>query len=108
MECAAGYQWIAGELRGDANAAAIWDSIKVEDYPTRETLAELAQSSEADLLAAIDGLTEEALEQKRQVFWGEESVRDLMWMGMIHTNYHVGQLNYVQTLWDDTEMHHAM
>ncbi|MBM3500757.1 MAG: DinB family protein [Armatimonadetes bacterium] len=107
VECAAGYQWLAAELRGEPNAAAVWESLKPEDYPTREALTELVQASETGFLASIGGLSEADLEQKRQVFWGEETVRDLMWMGMIHTNYHVGQLNYIQTLWGDTEMHHA-
>ena len=49
--------------------------------------------------------TEEQLEGKRKVFWGEESVRDLMWMGMVHTGYHVGQLNYIQTLLGDLDLH---
>jgi len=108
VECAAGYKWLGAELRGEAGAAAVWESIKAEDYPTREALTQLVGETETEMLAAIDGLTEAQLEEKRQVFWGEETVRDLMWMGVIHTNYHVGQLNYIQTLWGDTEMHHAM
>ena len=108
VECAAGYKWLAAELRGEQNAAAAWEGTKAEDFPTREALTELITAGEAEMLAAIDALTDEQLEEKRQVFWGEETLRDLMWMGVIHTNYHVGQLNYIQTLWGDTEMHHAM
>ncbi|MBM3471852.1 MAG: DinB family protein [Armatimonadetes bacterium] len=107
VECATGNKWMAAELRCEENAAGVWEGIKVEDYPTREALAEFVEASQAELLAAIDALTEEQLDQKRKVFWGEESLRDLVWLGMMHTNYHVGQLNYIQTLWGDTEMHHA-
>jgi hypothetical protein len=108
VECGAGCKWLAAELRCEENAAAAWEGIKAEDYPTREALAEFVKATEAELLAAIDALTDEQLDQKRKVFWGEEALRDLMWMGMIHTNYHVGQLNYIQTLWGDAEMHHSM
>jgi uncharacterized damage-inducible protein DinB len=108
VECGAAYKWLAAELRCEENAAAAWEGIKAEDYQTREALAEFVKATEAELLAAIDALTDEQLDQKRKVFWGEETLRDLLWMGMIHTNYHVGQLNFVQTLWGDTEMHHSM
>jgi len=107
VECAAGNKWMAAELRGEENAAGVWRDTKAVDYPTRGALAEFVEASQAEVLAAIEALTEEQLDQKRKVFWGEETVRDLMWLGMIHTNYHVGQLNYIQTLWGDTEMHHA-
>ena len=107
VECATGNKWMAAELRCEENAASVWEGIRAEDYPTREALAEFVEACQAELLAAMDALAEEQLDQKRKVFWGEESLRDLMWLGMIHTNYHVGQLNYIQTLWGDTEMHHA-
>jgi len=107
VECAGGNRWLAAELRGESNAAAVFEGIKADDYPTREALAEFVESSQAELLAAIDALSEDQLDEKRQVFWGEETLRDLVWMGMMHTGYHVGQLNYIQTLWGDAEMHFA-
>ncbi len=107
-ECGASYRWLAAELRGEPNAAEAWESTKPEDFATREALADFVKGAEAEFLAAIGALTQEQLGQKRQVFWGEETLGNLMWLGMIHTNYHVGQLNYIQTLWGDTEMHHAM
>jgi len=107
VECGAGYKWLAAELRGDENAAQAWENAQAASYPTRDTLREFIEASEAELAAAIDGLTEDQLDEKRKVFWGEETLRNLLWMGVMHTNYHVGQLNYIQTLWGDTEMHHA-
>jgi uncharacterized damage-inducible protein DinB len=121
VECGAAYKWMAAELRCEENAFAAWEGIKAEDYSSREALAEFIEASQTELLAAIDALTEEQLDQKREVLVptkdqpdqerevipARETLGRLMWMGMMHTSYHVGQLNYIQTLWGDTEMHHS-
>lgn len=105
VECAAGYKWLAAVLRGEEYAAEVWGNAQKGEYPTREVLGEYVRASEAELLSAIESLTAEQLCERRRVFWGEETVGDLLWTGAWHTNYHVGQLNYIQTLWGDTEMH---
>jgi len=102
LECAGAYKWGAAIIRG---GPAEWPEAKDEDYPTREAMVELLDASLAEFAAALDTVTEEQLNETREVFWGQESVRNLLWINYWHSVYHAGQLNYIQTMLGDTEMH---
>lgn len=101
-DCAAAYRWAAATIRG---APAGPPEQKVDASPTRADAVERLEAGLADLVAALDEVTEEQSAQKRQMPWGEETVANLMWLGHWHSIYHAGQLNYIQTLLGDTEMH---
>jgi uncharacterized damage-inducible protein DinB len=102
LECAGAYKWGAAVIRG---GPAEWAEAKEDEYPTRESVVELLNASFADFAAALDAVTEEQLNETREVFWGTESVRSLLWMNYWHSVYHAGQLNYIQTMLGDTKMH---
>ncbi len=108
VECAGAYRWMVAMLRNDPRANDIWGEIAQLRPGTREGIVKLLEEGWAELAGALDALEEPQLAEKRQVFWGEETVGNLLVMAEWHSTYHSGQLNYIQTLLGDTEMHMAM
>ena len=105
IECAGAYKWQAAKMRGEDNADEIWGEVCEMDPATREDVVKLAEECWEELAAALDGLTDEQLGEKRQVFWGESTVGDLAHFCEWHNTYHSGQLNYIQLLLGDVEVH---
>ena len=108
VECAGAYRWMAAMLRNDEGANQLWGDIAELRPGTREGIVKLLEEGWEDLAGALDSLEEAQLAEKRQVFWGEETVGNLLVMAQWHSTYHSGQLNYIQTMLGDMEMHMAM
>jgi hypothetical protein len=79
--------------------------LEPEGHATREGLLKLLDESLQELASTAEGLTAEQLGEERQVPWGADTVAGLLEKVQFHTIWHVGQLNYIQTLWGDTDMH---
>jgi len=105
VECAGAYRWLAAKLGNAPDADEQWGAVCGMSPGTREATVELLGGCWDELVAAFDGVEEAMLEEKRQVFWGEATVETLLFFCEWHTTYHSGQLNYIQTLLGDTEMH---
>ena len=105
-ECAGALKWVASELRGQSDPG-VYERVMQGTYTSREEVLALLAEAEAELYGAMEALTAEQLAETRQVFWGQATVGELLWTGATHTIYHAGQLNYIQTLLGDTEMHRA-
>jgi len=103
-ECAAVYQWLAAELSGQQDPD-IYERVVSRQYAGRDQVEALLREAQTELEAAMETLTEEELPEVRDVFWGPTTVADLLWAGKTHSDYHSGQLNYIQTLVGDAEMH---
>jgi hypothetical protein len=58
----------------------------------------------ADLKAAIDGFPEGEMLEEITIPWGTFSYADLMFVPAWNCHYHVGQINYIQTLYGDKDM----
>lgn len=68
-----------------------------------EALKQFQTSGEA-MAQTMGSVTDAALNEARTMPWGEPgTVGFVMALAGIHTSYHMGQLNYVQTLWGDLE-----
>jgi len=104
LECAGAYAWTAAVIKSDAGESA-WLALEGKDYPTRESLEKVLNEQYAVLVAALEATTEAQLCEKRQAFWGETTVADLLEMGGWHSTWHAGQLNYIQALLGDEEGH---
>ncbi len=74
-------------------------------FDTTEKALALLEENTAKLTAAIDGLDESTLGDTVQTMIGERTMFGLAEIPMWHMSYHDGQLNYLQTLHDDGEMH---
>lgn len=105
VECAGAYRWLGAKIRGDDNADDQWGEVFAMDPPGREETAKLLQDCWAELAAVLDALDESELSKSRQAFWGETTVAELLHFCEWHNTYHSGQLNYIQTLLGDTDMH---
>jgi hypothetical protein len=102
LECAGAYKMAARMVRGEPIE---WAQPDAAAYPTRESVVEALNAGLAEFEAALDGLTAEQLAEKRPAPWGVTTVGVTIGMAFWHSVYHDGQLNYIQTLWGDLEMH---
>jgi len=102
LECATAYKLTGQLIRGEMPE---WAPPDPAAYPTRESVVAALDAALADLFSTLDALTSEQLAEKRQAPWGETTVGETIWMAFWHSVYHDGQLNYIQTLLGDTEMH---
>jgi hypothetical protein len=81
-----------------------WTVAPAEMNDKAHMQSELATTA-AELLAAWDRVPEGELHRTIPLPNGSTSPIDLMFMSCFHTSYHAGQLNYVQTLYGDDQMH---
>ena len=72
---------------------------------TREKGIALLRSSVDALAAAIEAFPDEHLDDTLQIRIFTKSFAELMVFVYAHSSYHFGQINYVQTLYGDREMH---
>jgi len=112
QECAQSALWFSVMLEKRTGAA-----FDLEEYPTMQ--AERRSWSLADcerllaehtvrLSAAIRAIPDEDLEQTLTMPWADDmvmSLADVMTMHYWNVTYHLGQVNYIQTLYGDKEMH---
>jgi len=68
-----------------------------------EALQQFVASGQA-LSQAMDAVSDNQLGEPRTLPWGDPSTLGFaMAVPAYHVNYHLGQLNYLQTLWGDQE-----
>ena len=75
------------------------------NYTTRESVIALSNETAAELCQAMDSLTEETVNGTTQGPFGERPV--MFWVELTHDHMigHVGQLEYLQTIWGDLDLH---
>jgi len=82
------------------------DRLKAENN-TQEKALTLLQAGTKALVAAIEALAPEYLDDTVQLPWKEapSTLAEVMIMPYWNMVYHLGQINYIQTLYGDQEMH---
>ena len=90
VECAGAYRWLAAKIRGDDKADEEWGKVFAMEPSTREETAKLLEDCWEDLVAVLDSVDESELAEKRQVFWGEAAVGQLLHFCEWHNTYHSG------------------
>lgn len=74
--------------------------------PTTRGEAQVAITAAATAYtSAVEGLTEEKMDQKFHTPFGDRSFNELVQMPIIEGAHHHGQIAYIQTLLGDTESH---
>jgi len=72
----------------------------------REEIEPIFRKGTAEVLAALDSLTPEIIESDLGSGLGwSMPFTFLMKLPTMHTQVHVGQIDYLQTCWDDQEVH---
>ena len=75
-------------------------------FDTTEKALTLLEKNTASVLEAIAHLSDDAFTESVLTPFGREMPRfEFAHMLISHMNYHIGQLNYIQTLYGDTERH---
>ena len=77
----------------------------VDRYPTRESVIDLASETSAELCAAFASITAENIDSPVNSPFGLIPIRFWMGLGHDHMAGHVGQLEYLQTIWGDLDNH---
>jgi uncharacterized damage-inducible protein DinB len=78
-----------------------------ENVQTKEQVLAAFNKAAAEVLAAANSFTSEQLEEPLQTEDGETTRFERFRFMALHTWYHSGQLNFVQTLIGDDEFHWA-
>lgn len=105
LECAGTYLWAAKFLRGEA---ADWSQLmpKSQEYSDLASAKQLMDDWLQEFFAAIDGIDESRMGEEIDPGWGDKMpLQQFLLLPSYHTCYHAGQLNYIQTLLGDAEMH---
>ena len=92
---------------GDEIPAFIERTKASEDaLKTREDIEALFRKNTDDVLAALDTLTPDEFELVLDTGVGfSMPMKQLMNLPTAHVNWHIGQIDYLQTCWDDQEVH---
>src|SRR5947209_1851744 len=107
-ECAVMADWGAAFLQTGEFPPFDQDAYKraLAELNTLEKIKGAGEPAIAKLCAAIEAVPDAKLDETRQMPWGMTmTIADLLFMGYWNMCYHWGQVNYVQMLLGDTEMH---
>ena len=75
------------------------------NYPTRESVIDLVNATFAELSQALDTITQNNIDAMHNSPFGPIPVRFWTNLTFLHMAGHVGQLEYLQTIWGDRENH---
>ncbi len=78
---------------------------KADDYPTRESVIQLVHETADELRAAYETINSENIDAPVNSPFGPIPTRFWMGLGHNHMAGHVGQLEYLQTIWGDRDNH---
>jgi hypothetical protein len=108
-ECAVINAWAAQVFRDRAVPPLDGDAYAKEcaALDTVEKAAAALRSATQTLVSAMESLPDDALDIQVQFPWDETSctLAEALLTAYWNLTYHVGQINYIQTLYGDKEMH---
>ena len=82
-----------------------WLDEEEKKITSREVVLSLLADSEKLLLETVESLSEDGLETIVQGASGPRSIRDTLAMIGPHIRMHAAQIDYLQTIWGDTDPH---
>ena len=107
-ECAGFNLMVAANLRGEEYAIPSEEG-KTAYYASIDTTAKAAeaiQTSTAALIAGLDAVSDEDMHKEVPMYWGGTMpLYKFANLAINHMGYHDGQLNYIQSLYGDSEVH---
>jgi hypothetical protein len=99
---------IAGETGGPTmTMEEIMEYSRAEEakVTTRPQLVDLINMSSATVISALDKVTPDRLSGKVKTPFGESEMASWILVPSLHMDTHKGQIDYIQTLYGDTENH---
>ncbi len=110
--CAQANKAFAAGIRGEAlqmpeNPADFSKMVWVagKDTTTREQAIELLNQSTVEILDALDTMTPERFETSIKMAFGELPMAFWITIPSLHMGGHARQIDYLQTIWGDTQDH---
>jgi hypothetical protein len=106
LQCAGEYSNMANFLRGKTLLS--WDIVLQEatKHLSYDEAVTLMEKNEIEFLSALDEIGEARLHEMIELPWGEKTTRGhFIFLTSHHIAYHCGQLNYIQTILGDAEIH---
>ncbi|MFM9874572.1 MAG: DinB family protein [Fimbriimonadaceae bacterium] len=97
---------LKGEDPGEWPFGEDWAVCPDEDRSKEAVINQIKESSEA-ILAAVDQIPDEKFNEKFKSGERETSYSSMVGMAGVHMMYHAAQLNYIQSLDGDLEVHWA-
>ena len=92
---------LAGAFRGEQAEP----THREEAITSRDQAAQWLETSTQDVLASLGTLTPARIASDMPTPFGTMPMRRMMLISGIHLFGHAGQIDYLQTLWGDPEMH---
>ena len=107
VECGSVNGMVTGALTGVAPAPSDPEQRKafVASLQTKESVLTYLEQQTQQLLAAVDGVDENKLGDMVETPLGPMTLFGLVELSAMHMMYHDGQLNYIQAMHGDSEMH---
>ena len=93
------------ELSADPTEAAVQIRLAGREIATREEAVKLVEDSTAEVLEALDNVSEAMLETEPLSPFGPFPFTFWMSLPSDHMTAHVSQIDYLQTIWGDLESH---
>lgn len=108
-ECATFPGWIVttvknGAMPSEADSKQYREKIAAET-PTMELVIELLKKNSADLVAFMKTFPEAKLNDQMTFPWGTYTILGTFGFHYWNNTYHLGQINYLQLILGDGEMH---
>jgi hypothetical protein len=107
-ECAVLADWAASFFQSGAFPPFDQDAYQraKAELNTLDKIKAAGEPAISRLCQAIESVPDAKLEETQQMPWGMTmTMADLLFMGYWNIVYHTGQVNYIQMLLGDTEMH---
>ncbi|HEY3265910.1 MAG TPA: hypothetical protein VGM37_03200 [Armatimonadota bacterium] len=110
QECAQSAKWFIPMLSGGKSPEWNFEAVMAEraQWTTLDEVEKVCLANCESLYEAIAAVTPEGQEEEVDIPFKEgwkEKKRNIMWFQYWNTVYHTGQVNYIQTLYGDREMH---
>ena len=89
------------------DASEFLTGIRVQEksLKTREQVLALIEDATPLVIAAIDGVKDDKIEGTIETIFGPHPLRKVIFFPDWHLSAHSAQLEYLQTIWGDLEMH---
>lgn len=106
QECALCPLWVPGILTKRSIDMADFETAQVEQkkLTTLDACEAAAKANLETMKAAIMAFPDEEMDEEITLPWGTYTLGEVMGFPAWNLNYHLGQINYIQTLYGDFSM----
>ncbi|MCC6444609.1 MAG: DinB family protein [Armatimonadetes bacterium] len=106
VECGGIYGMFASLLQGQPMHLEEDDAAFMAQYKNMDSARAMVQENLGKLIEAMGQVKPESPDKELTMPWGAKmTLAEALFFPAQHTQYHIGQINYIQTVLGDTQMH---